>query len=67
MITKTVPISMIKTNGKINIEISKDKLELLMNTCGFFRKDFLDNLEKSENDHKAGRVAKRESLSELMK
>ena len=66
MLTKTMPISMMKSNGKINIEIDKNKLESFMNICGFFRKDFLDTLEKSEKDHKAGRVTKRKSLSELI-
>lgn len=53
-------------NGKIRIEISRDEFERFCNTFGFFRKDFLKLLRESEKDHRAGRVAKRESLLELM-
>lgn len=66
MSNPTLPITLTKTKNKIHIEISKDKLESFMNICGLFRGDFLNLLEKSEKDHKAGRVTKRKSLKELM-
>lgn len=66
MFTKTMPISFMKTNNKINIQIDRNRLESLMNAFGLFRQDFLDTLEKSEQDHRAGRITKRKSLAELM-
>lgn len=66
MATKTFAVALSKTNNKIRIEIDKDRLESLMNSCGLFRKDFLDTLKKSIKDHQVGRVTKRESLAELM-
>jgi len=62
----TLSGNLIKTRNKIRIEFSRDKLESLMNACGFFRKDFLNILNRSEKDHQVGRVTKRQSLEELI-
>ncbi len=62
----TLPITFSKTKNKIHIEISKNELESFMNTCGLFKKEFLDILKQSEKDHKAGRITKRKNLKELI-
>lgn len=66
MANSSLPASLTKKGNKINIEISKDKLESFMNACGLFRQDFLDTLKKSEKDHKLSRVTKRKSLKKLI-
>ncbi len=56
-----------KTNaGKIRIEIDKEDFESFCNACGLFREEFIKYLEKSEQDHREGRITERESLYGLM-
>jgi len=66
MANPTFPAFLTKKGNKIQIEISKDKLESFMNSCGIFRKDFLKILEQSEKDHKTSKITRRKSLRELM-
>ena len=55
-----------RTKSKIQIEISKEGFEAFCNSTGLYRKEFLDALDASERDHRAGRVTKRKSLRELI-
>ena len=55
-----------RTKNKIQIEISKEGFEAFCDSVGLYRKDFLDALDASERDHRAGRVTKRKSLRELI-
>lgn len=56
-----------KTKSKIQFEITKENFEAFCNAVGFYRKEFLDALNASERDHRAGRVTKRKSLRELIR
>jgi hypothetical protein len=56
-----------RTKNKIQIEISKDSFETFCDSTGLYRKKFLDALDASDQDHRAGRVTKRKSLSESVK
>lgn len=66
MRTQQFPISIRKTGKFFQIQIRKDNFESFMNSCGFFRKDFLSILKQSKKDHDAGKVTKRKSLKELI-
>lgn len=55
-----------KTKKSIQIEISKENFETFCDAIGLYRKEFLDALDASERDHRAGRVAQRKSLRELI-
>jgi hypothetical protein len=55
-----------KTPKSIYMEINKDTFETFCDAAGIYRKEFLKILDLSEEDHKKGRVTKRESLSELL-
>jgi len=55
-----------RTKSKIQIEISREGFEAFCNSTGLYRKGFLDALDASERDHRAGRVTKRKSLRELI-
>ena len=65
MATKNITAQVTKMTRKISIEIDRDMLESFMNTFGFFRRDFIKTIKQSEEDHKAGRVKKRNSLEEI--
>ena len=54
-------------SGKIRIEIDKKNFERFCNACGLFKKEFLELLEQSEQDHQQERTTERESLFDLMK
>ena len=54
-----------KRNHRVLIEMDADRFEKLAADFGFFSKDFLESLEQSEKDLKAGRVKKIQSLKEL--
>lgn len=56
-----------ETPKSIHLEISKENFETFCDAAGLYRKDFLKLLDLSEEDHKKGRITKRESLSELLK
>jgi len=53
------------TKDKIRFEITKDNYETFCNAVGLYKKDFIETLKKSDADHKAGRITKRESLLEI--
>lgn len=55
-----------RTKNKIQIEITKDSFEAFCDVTGLYRNEFLDALDASERDHRAGRVTKRKSLRELI-
>ena len=55
-----------KTKKSIQIEISKENFESFCDAIGLYRKEFLDALDASEQDHRAGRVIRRKSLRELI-
>lgn len=55
-----------ETPKSIHLEISKDTFEAFCDAAGLFRKGFIRDLDRSEEDHKKGRVTKRKSLSELI-
>jgi len=54
-------------SGKIRIEIDKEDFENFCNASGLFREEFIKYLDKSEQDHREGRITERESLYELIK
>ena len=54
------------TKSRIKIEITKESFEAFCNAIGLYRKEFLDALDASERDHRAGRITKRRSLRELI-
>ena len=54
-----------RVNGKIVVQIDAGKFERLAANFGFFNNDFLDSLDRAENDIKAGRVRKAKSLRDL--
>ncbi len=55
-----------KTKKSIQIEISRENFEAFCDTIGLFQKEFLDALDSSARDHRAGRVTQRKSLRELI-
>ena len=55
-----------KTSESIHLEISKENFETFCDVAGLYQKEFIKNLDLSEEDHKKGRVTKRKSLSELI-
>ena len=52
--------------GKIKIEIDKEDFENFCNVCGLFKKEFIEIMKRSEQDHKNGKITKRNSLTELI-
>jgi hypothetical protein len=55
-----------KDRNSILIEISKENFEAFCDTVGLYKKEFLELLDASEQDHRKGRVTKRKSLKELV-
>jgi hypothetical protein len=55
-----------ETPKSISLEISKETFESFCDAAGLYRKEFLNLLDLSEDDHKKGRITKRKSLSELL-
>ena len=55
-----------KTSSGIRIEITKENFEAFCDSIGLYRKEFLEALDASERDHRAGSVTKRKSLDELI-
>jgi len=55
-----------KTKKSIQIEISRANFEAFCDAIGLYRKEFLDTLDASERDHRAGRVTRRQSLRDLL-
>ena len=55
-----------RTKKSIQIKISKENFEAFCDSIGLYRREFLQALDASEQDHRAGRVTKRKSLRELI-
>jgi len=55
-----------RTKDSFQFKISKENFESLCDSIGLYRQEFLDALDASEKDHRAGRVTKRKSLGELI-
>ena len=51
-----------RAKNSIRIEITKESFEAFCAAIGLYRKGFLEALDASEQDHRAGRVTKRKSL-----
>ena len=54
------------TKDSLQIKISKQNFESFCDSIGLYRREFLEALESSEKDHRAGRITKRKSLRELI-
>lgn len=63
--TISVPTIITKTAEKITLQFSKDRLEKFCNALGLYQKEFLESLDRSEKDHKAGRVCEVKNLMDL--
>ncbi|MGE5446641.1 MAG: hypothetical protein ACM3SR_18910 [Ignavibacteriales bacterium] len=50
----------------IYLKIRRDTLEAFCDAAALYRQEFLDLLDESEKDHRAGRVTKHNSLYELI-
>lgn len=55
-----------RTKDSIQIKISKENFESFCDSIGLYRREFLEALDASEQDHRAGRVTKRKTLRELI-
>ncbi|CAI4033095.1 hypothetical protein DNFV4_03528 [Nitrospira tepida] len=55
-----------RTRDSFQFTISKRNFESFCDSIGLYRREFLDALDASEKDHRAGRVTKRKSLRELI-
>ena len=55
-----------RTKDSLQIKISKQNFESFCDSIGLYRREFLEALESSEKDHRAGRITKRKSLRELI-
>ena len=55
-----------RTKERIQIEITKENFEAFCDSVGLYRPQFLEALDASERDHRAGRVTKRASLRGLI-
>jgi len=56
-----------KKPNLISFEIERDNFEAFCNVAGLFRPEFINSLEMSEADYKAGKIKERKSLHELIK
>ena len=52
---------------KILVEMDADKFERLAANFGLFNPNFLESLDRAENDYRYGRITKIKSLRELRK
>ena len=55
-----------RTRDSFQFKISKGNFESFYDSIGLYRREFLEALDASEKDHRAGRVTKRKSLRELI-
>lgn len=55
-----------KPKSKIQIEITKENVESFCDAIGLYRTPFLEALDSSERDHRAGRVTKRKGMESLL-
>jgi hypothetical protein len=56
-----------RTSRYVSLRIDKGDFEVFCDSCGLYRKEFLDLLEKSGRDSQLKRVTERKSLYELIK
>ena len=56
-----------QTKRSIQIEITKENFEAFCDAIGLYRREFVEALDASERDHRAGRITKRKSLHELIR
>lgn len=63
---KTLPAELTKlSKDKVKLEITKENYEAFCSAVGFFKQDFIETLNKSEADHRSGRITRRKSLFEI--
>ena len=62
LVTKVVK----RTRDSFQFKISKENFESFCDSIGLYRREFIEALDASEKDHRAGRVTKRKSLRELI-
>lgn len=55
-----------RTKDSVQIKISKENFEAFCDSIGLYRREFIEALDASEQDHRAGRVTKRKSLRQLL-
>ncbi|MGH7230256.1 MAG: hypothetical protein ACREJU_02725 [Nitrospiraceae bacterium] len=55
-----------RTRNSFQFKISKENFEPFCDAIGLYRREFMNALDASERDHRAGRVTKRKSLRELI-
>lgn len=65
--TQTITIKTTSVGRKVIVELDADKLERLASHLGFYNPDFLQSIDRAEQDYKAGRVREVSSLRELRK
>ena len=64
--TISVPATIVKSAEKIiTLQFSKNRLERFCNALGLYQEEFLESLNRSEKDHKAGRVCEVKNLMDL--
>lgn len=54
-----------KIGRRFNVEIDQDRLERIASALGWFKPEFLKDLEAAEADVKAGRMREIKSFREL--
>ncbi len=55
-----------RTRDSFQFKISRAQFESFCDSIGLYRREFLNALDASEKDHRAGRSTKRKSLRELI-
>jgi hypothetical protein len=55
-----------RTRDSFQFKISRENFESFCDSIGLYRREFLEALDASEKDHRAGRSTKRKSLRELI-
>jgi len=54
-----------RQSSRYTVEFDAKSLERLAATCGWFHPDFLDSIERAEQDIRAGRIKKLKSFKDL--
>ena len=55
----------VQSNDTLVVELDKIRFERLAASFGFFNPDFLESLDRAEDDYKKGRVRSIKSLKDL--
>lgn len=66
MMAKVLAKKIKQDTDYIYLKIRRDTLEAFCDAAGLYRQEFLDLLDQSEKDHRAGRVTKRNSLHDII-